>query len=99
MQTPGIQSWYDTTYINLECIIITIHNIERAIPTIRAYFGKGSGPIYLSKAQCTSRDNILIGCKINNTEINRCRHSEDAGVICMGKVTHADNVCYIFFFL
>ena len=83
-----------TTYTNLECIIITIHNTERAIPTTRAYFGEGSGPIYLSRVQCTNHGMILVNCIIDNTEIYRCDHSEDAGVICMGKVTHPDK-CFL----
>ena len=57
---------------------------ERAIPTRAAYFGEGSGPIHLSRAQCSSRDTRLIDCKIDKTGINECNHSEDAGVVCMG---------------
>ena len=59
--------------------------LAKAIPTRRAYFGEGSGPIHLSRAQCNSRDTSLTDCTINKTGINGCRHSEDAGVICMGK--------------
>ena len=59
--------------------------IEIGIPTRTAYFGEGSGPIHLSRAQCNSRDTRLIDCNINKTGVNGCRHSEDAGVICMGK--------------
>ena len=36
-------------------------------------------------AQCDSRDTRLIDCTIDKTEINGCEHSEDAGVICLGK--------------
>ena len=59
--------------------------LAKAIPTRIAYFGEGSGPIHLSRAQCNSRDTSLTNCTINKTGINGCRHSEDAGVICMGK--------------
>ena len=58
---------------------------ERAIPTRRAYFGDGRGPIHLSRAQCRSNDTRLTDCNIDKTGINGCDHSEDAGVICMGK--------------
>ena len=59
---------------------------ERAIPTKGAYFGEGSGPIHLSVAQCSNKDTRLTDCNINKTGISGCKHSEDAGVICMGTV-------------
>ena len=52
---------------------------------MRAYFGEGRGPIHLSRAECKNNDTRLIDCTIDKTGINRCDHSEDAGVICMGK--------------
>ena len=61
-------------------------HVDRGIPTRRAYFGEGSGPIHLSRAQCKSSDTILTDCRIDKTGINNCQHSEDAGVICMGKL-------------
>ena len=62
------------------------NKLERAIPTRRAYFGEGSGPIHLSRAQCRNSDTRLTDCNINKTGINGCTHSEDAGVICIGKI-------------
>ena len=60
--------------------------IDIGIPTTRAYyFGEGSGPIHLSRAECRNDDTTLINCAIDKTGINGCVHSEDAGVICMGK--------------
>ena len=64
---------------------MTIKYTERAIPTRGAYFGEGSGPIHLSRAQCSGRDTRLTDCAIDKTGINGCRHSEDAGVICIGE--------------
>ena len=58
----------------------------RAIPTRGAYFGEGSGPIHLSRADCNSCSKGLLNCNINKTGINGCNHGEDAGVICMGKI-------------
>ena len=55
------------------------------IPIRGAYFGEGSGPIHLSRAECKNNDTRLINCTINKTGINGCVHSEDVGVICMGK--------------
>ena len=64
---------------------MTIKYTERAIPTRGAYFGEGSGPIHLSRAHCNSRDMRLTDCTIDETGINGCNHSEDAGVICIGE--------------
>ena len=50
-----------------------------------AYFGEGNGPIHLSKARCSSHNSRLTKCDVNKTGINGCMHSEDAGVICLGK--------------
>ena len=61
--------------------------LERAIPTRRAYFGEGTGPIHLSRAQCSSNNARLTECMIDRTGTNGCRHSEDAGVICIGKTS------------
>ena len=63
------------------CILLSV---ARGIPTRGAYFGEGSGPIHLSRAQCSSRDTRLTNCDVDRTGINGCDHSEDAGVICMG---------------
>ena len=40
----------------------------------------------MSRAECRSREMGLINCTINKTGINGCDHSEDAGVICMGRM-------------
>ena len=65
---------------------MTIKYTERAIPIRGAYFGEGSGPIHLSRAECRNDDTRLINCTIDKTGINGCVHSEDAGMICMGKI-------------
>ena len=61
--------------------------IEKAIPVKRAaaYFGEGSGPIHLSNTQCRNNDTRLTSCIIDKSGVNGCAHSDDAGVICMGK--------------
>ena len=70
---------------NLLHLQMIIKYTERAIPTRGAYFGQGSGPIHLSRAECRINDTRLTDCTIDKTGINGCRHSEDAGVICIGE--------------
>ena len=64
--------------------ITIIHSVDRGVPTRRAFFGKGRGPVHLSRARCTSRDMNLLNCTIDKTGMSGCDHSEDAGVICNG---------------
>ena len=49
----------------------------------RAYFGQGSGPIYLDNVACGTTENRLINCSFDmNTAEDT--HAEDAGVRCSG---------------
>ncbi|XP_016299479.1 deleted in malignant brain tumors 1 protein-like [Sinocyclocheilus anshuiensis] len=46
-----------------------------------AYFGKGSGPIWMNNINCFGNEATLMSCSYNATP-NRCDHEKDAGVIC-----------------
>ena len=46
-----------------------------------AYYGQGSGPIWLSNVTCNGSENYLINCSYDNYTAN-CNHYEDAGVTC-----------------
>ena len=50
-----------------------------------AYFGTGSGPIFLSDVQCNSNSSQLLQCFSKPILHHNCIHSEDAGVSCNGK--------------
>ena len=50
-----------------------------------AYFGQGSGPIWLDDVGCTGSESTLVNCTHLGINITRsCSHSEDAGVSCYG---------------
>lgn len=55
-----------------------------AIRYLNAFFGQGTGPIYLDDFLCTGRESRLVNCR--NGGLNRidfCRgHLDDAGVRC-----------------
>ena len=51
-----------------------------------AYFGTGSGPIFLSNVQCNLNSSQLLQCFSQPILYHNCIHSEDAGVSCNGKV-------------
>ena len=46
-----------------------------------AFFGPGSGPIYLDDVQCTGTEISLLDC--SSVTQHNCVHDEDAGVRCV----------------
>ena len=46
-----------------------------------AYFGQGTGSIWIDDAQCTGSENRLIDCTHDTSTVD-CGHSEDAGIRC-----------------
>ena len=54
------------------------------IPYYNAYFGAGTGPIYLDDVACTSSASQLLECSSRSISSHNCLHSADAGVGCEG---------------
>ena len=52
-----------------------------------AYFGAGTGPIYLDDVACISSASQLLECSSRPILAHNCRHSADAGVGCEGSPT------------
>ena len=49
-----------------------------------AYYGQGSGPIWLSDLGCTGAEESVSNCTHNGFGNHDCTHSEDVGVQCQG---------------
>ena len=49
-----------------------------------AYFGAGSGKIWLEDVACTTSNTKLLQCSSSPIGEETCSHSEDAGVGCEG---------------
>ena len=49
-----------------------------------AYFGRGTGQIWLDNLLCSGSETRLIDCIHNGFGIHNCHHGEDAGLFCAG---------------
>ena len=49
-----------------------------------AYFGRGTGGIFLDNLYCTGRESRLVDCTHNGIGVHNCDHSADAGLRCQG---------------
>ena len=57
-----------------------------------AYFGQGSGSIWLDNIDCTGNELTLVSCGHLGVNVTRsCSHNEDAGIRCHGK--HGITIC------
>ena len=47
-----------------------------------AYYGQGTGPIWLSRVSCFGNESSLFECALLNSSTKNCTHSDDAAVEC-----------------
>ncbi|KAK4805286.1 hypothetical protein QYF61_004851 [Mycteria americana] len=61
----------------------------------KAYFGAGSGPIWMTNVGCRGTESALSDCRHRGWGQHYCDHSEDAGVTCSGfvQLVRGDSPC------
>ena len=52
-----------------------------------AYYGQGSGSIWMSGLQCVGSESTVRDCRSQELVAENCGHHQDAGVICSGRLT------------
>ena len=62
------------------------HLLAGAIALSEAFYGEGTGPIFLDEVGCTGNESSLLECSHEGIENHDCLHHEDAGVLCPGKL-------------
>ncbi|XP_065120332.2 scavenger receptor cysteine-rich domain-containing protein DMBT1-like [Paramisgurnus dabryanus] len=48
----------------------------------RAYFGQGSGSVWLDSLKCSGNESTVTNCSSKQIGTSNCSHGQDAGVIC-----------------
>ncbi|XP_061173569.1 deleted in malignant brain tumors 1 protein-like [Saccostrea echinata] len=55
---------------------------ENAVAKKEAFFGAGSGTIWMDEVECTGTEVNLFQCPKSELGVHNCGHSEDSGVVC-----------------
>ncbi|XP_037400456.1 deleted in malignant brain tumors 1 protein-like isoform X2 [Pygocentrus nattereri] len=71
--------------INDAAVVCREMECGRAVSALhRAYFGQGSGQIFLDNVDCSGNESTLTNCSHKGFGSHSCGHGEDASVICSG---------------
>ena len=64
----------------------TVQTAVDAIAKSNAYFGRGTGRIWLNRLDCLGHEENLFNCYQSAIGSNFCWHRDDAGVTCRSKL-------------
>ena len=73
---------WDTSDAKVVCRQLGYNLISDAVAYEEAYFGRGTGHIWLDGIECTGSENELLNCSHDGIGMHGCVHAEDASVLC-----------------
>ena len=77
------------TYVEPSRSLTIVNFIVATLPAAEvrhgAFFGQGTGRIFLDDVTCNGFESQLIDCAHRPLGQHNCRHSDDAGVVCLGR--------------
>ena len=73
---------WDTADATVVCRQLGFYSSRRAYGS--ASYGKGTGPIWLSRLSCFGNESNLTDCSQLSMGTKNCTHSDDASVVCYG---------------
>ena len=101
MQVWSASSWVmqllevstNVAHCEVNFILTFFFCVTGGIPYSNAFFGAGTGPIYLDDVACTSSANQLLECSSRPILRHNCSHSVEAGVGCEGNI-YQNSKCF-----
>ena len=73
---------WDASDAEVVCRQLGYNLTSNAVAYTYAYFGRGTGHIWLDGVECTGSENELLNCSHDGIGIHNCYHDEDASVLC-----------------
>ena len=73
---------WDNADARVVCTQLGFHSSGRAY--LSAYYGQGTGPIWLSRLSCIGNEPYLTNCSQLSVGTKICTHYNDASVYCYG---------------
>ena len=91
MQLPEVST--NVAHCEVSFILTFFFCVTGGIPYSNAFFGAGTGPIYLDDVACTSSASQLLECSSRPILRHNCSHSVEAGVGCEGNI-YQNSKCF-----
>ncbi len=75
----------DNNFTDTDAIVIcSMLGYPHGRAKTNAYFGTGTGRIWMDNLGCTGNESSIFDCEYGGWGLHNCSHSEDAGVECSG---------------